>query len=501
MALRFQLSFAEEYHVVDGIHPLHLVCTAEEPATPRVHYTFDVSLASTTGKYSRRFADVKMPEGKTSVSIPFVPPLDWVDDFAENIGDLAHEAACGLFRASMKVHFVGYAGTAEFAYDYTGYAAQMPGGVPENIRPTVGRIAAQQADKAVPPAWGIWVQGKSLVKLTVPEAAGARGSRIISWRFGHGSEQTHDGAELPLPQAGRVDIPVTVTDSRLRMATADISLVVQPYQPPSLSAISSSRCQPDGTPSENGSAFLPRYTLLYSGLGGHNTASVSCRWKKVTQSEYGPARVPVPGQAMAAALEKETSYDVQYTVTDAFGSIEYFDYISSTVYLLHFLKGGTGIAVGKAAESGNLFDVGLDTRFRRDASVGGDLSVTGQLKLGGKDVAPLLRSLQQVESRTMTVQPCMSELTANQAAKYGRLVLSRLEGVLTDGGEMPFAGMPYHLATLPAGWFSTRYPTMVTASQNGLPCYGYVTEAGEVYVMPNKSGLQNTRVDTIGIVE
>ena len=476
MALRFQVSFAEEYHVMDGIHPLHLVCTAEEPASPRMHYTFDVSLASTTGKYSRRFADVKMPEGKSSVSIPFVPPLEWADDFAENIGDVSHEAACGLYQASMTVHYRGYAGSVEFVHDYTGYAAQLPGGVPENLKPVVGPITAQAADEVVPKDWGIWVQGKSVVQLSVPRASGVQGSRILRWRFGYGGEQDHDGARLTLPAAGRVTIPVTVTDSRLRIATADIVLEVQPYQPPALTSISCQRCDPGGTPAENGSAFLPGFTLHHSSLAGHNKASVTCRWKKVTQTAYGPARVPVSGQAMAAGLEKETSYDVQYTVTDAFSTIDYFDYISSTVYLLHFLKGGTGIAVGKAAESGNLFDVGLNTRFRRDATVGGALSVTGQLKLGGQDVTALLQTLQTVETRTLAVQPCLTELTANQAVKYGRLVMSSLEGVLTDGGEMPFAGIAYHLATLPAGYFSARYPVLVVASQNGLPCYGYVTE-------------------------
>ncbi len=500
MALRFNLSFQEDYMEITGSRALHLVCTTDEPASPKVLYSFDVTLYSTAKKYSKTWTGVQMPEGRTSVSIPFVPPMEWANDFAANIGDLAHEKACGLFQATMTAHYTGYAGTLVFEHDYTGYAAQIPGGVREDLLPTVGAVTAQAADGVVPPEWNIWVQGKSVARIAATQAAGTYGSSIISWQFGNGKPQDQPQADMLLTQSGAVTIPVTVTDSRLRRATADLLLEVQPYQPPSLSQISSFRCQPDGTPSENGTAFLPKFKLQFSDLNGRNIPRVICSWKKVTDTGYGRPLEPISGNAMEANLEDGASYDVKYTVSDEFHTIDYFDYISSTVYLLHFLKGGTGIAVGKAAEKSNLFDVGLDSSFRRDVTVGGDLAVVGGLRLGDTDVVTVLRDLNTLKTAQISCQNSLTNVTDNQAVKYGRLVLTRLVGVLNDRGGMPYVGVHYHVADLPTGYFNGKYLPIVFAAQNGTPCTGYVDEGGGLYVVPTQNGLQDTEVYTVGIV-
>ena len=483
MGLRFKLSFAEDYLEISGKRALHLVCWAEEPASERMLYSFDVSLYSTEKKYQHSWQNVQMPAGSTQVSIPFVPPLDWVEDFTENTGNLAHADACGLFQATMTAHYTGYAGSVQFTHDYTGYAAQMPGGVPASLTPVVQRVAMQAADGVVPPDWGVWVQGKSVVRLTA-EAAGVRGSRIVSWQFGSGQEQAEPAAELPLTESGRVTIPVTVTDSRLRRATKDVFLEVLPYQPPRLTEISSFRCKPDGTPAENGTAFLPRYRMEASLLDGWNRLQVVCRWKKVTENAYGMARAPVSGQAMEAGLTPETSYDVKYTVSDVFHTIDYFDYISSTVYLLHFLKGGTGIAVGKAAERGNLFDVGLESMFRRDVTAGGNLTVQGQLKLNQTDVSTALQQLSSVQTAAVRCLPSLTEVTENTAVRCGHLAICRMAGLLVNGDQPPYEGENYPVAQLPQGYFSSRHLPVVVASQNGKPCTGYVTAQGQVVVTP-----------------
>ena len=500
MGLRFQLSFAEDYLEISGTRALHLVCTAEEPASARMLYSFDVSLYSTGKKYQHSWQKVQMPVGSTQVSIPFVPPLEWADDFVENTGDLAHADACGLFQATMTAHYTGYAGSVEFSHEYTGYAAQMPGGVPASLTPVVQEVSVQAVDGVVPQEWGVWVQGESVVRLTA-KAAGIQGSRIVSWQFGSRQQQTEPTAELALTESGRVTIPVTVTDSRLHRATKDIFLEVLPYQPPSLAEISSFRCEPDGTPAENGTAFLPRYRMQASLLEGWNIPRVICRWKKVTEKDYGWPREPVAGEPMEAELEPETSYDVKYTVSDTFHSIDYFDYISSTVYLLHFLKGGTGIAVGKAAERGNLFDVGLDSVFRRNVTAGGDLTVQGRLKLNQTDVSAALQQLSAVHTAAVRCLPSLTDVTENTAVRCGHLVVSRIAGLLVNGNEPPYEGEAYPVAELPTGYFSPKMLPAVVASQNGKPCTGYVTAQGQVVVIPAQTGLQDTQVCTIGMTE
>lgn len=55
MAMRFNLSFQEDYAVIDGVSALHLICTTEEPASDKLLYSFDVELYSTNQKYVHRW--------------------------------------------------------------------------------------------------------------------------------------------------------------------------------------------------------------------------------------------------------------------------------------------------------------------------------------------------------------------------------------------------------------------------------------------------------------
>lgn len=498
-AVRFNVSFTEKYFVIDGVRALHMVCTTDEPANATNLYSFDVELFSTNKQYQKVWKGVQMPDGKTSVSIPFVPPLDWANDFTTNIGEVGYEKACGLFHVTMTAHYTAYAGTLVFENDYTGYAAQMPGGVTEDLVPTVGAIAMVPVDGIVPADWNVWVQGKSVARLTANQAAGSYGSTIVSWRFGHGAEQAEAVADIALKDSGAVTIPVTVTDSRLRMATNDILLQVEPYQPPTLTQISSFRCRPDGTPDENGTAFLPKYKVKFSDIQGWNLPTVICRWKKVTETAYGMPNEPIAGQPLEANLEAETSYNVKYTVSDFFTAIDYYDYISSTVYLLHFMKGGTGIAVGKAAESSNLFDVGLDTSFRRNVEVEGNLAVTGGMHLGGTDVAQALTDLGNIKTAKVSCRGNFTNVIENDAVKCGRMVIVRLHGMLKNGSEPPFEGQEYHIADLPSGFYNGEYLPLAVGMQNNIPCKAYVTAQGAVYVVPARTGLQNTEIVAVGI--
>ncbi|MCI2048039.1 MAG: DUF859 domain-containing protein [Faecalibacterium sp.] len=500
--IHFGLAFAESYFTINGSRALHLVITSDEPAAASILYSFDVTLQSTNKAYAQTFS-VSMPEGSTKVTVPFAVPLAWANDFAQNLGDTAHTDACGQFWATMVAHYTMYAGSQQFTNDYKGYQASLSATVDESLVPTAGTLSAAQADTVVPAAWGIWVQGLSTARITMTGAAGSYGSTIVAYMFGNGAPQTENYADLALTESGNVTIPVTVQDSRGRTATADFLLAVEPYTAPALSGISSRRCDENGAAAEEGAYFLAGCTLTASALGGKNPAAVQCAWKKVTQESYGTAVTLAPGtaQKLAAALEAGASYDVKYTVSDAFHTIDYYDYISSTVYLLHFLKGGTGIAVGKAAEQANLFDVALETKLRRNVSVGGGLCVTGGLSLGGTDVGTALAGLGTVSASACTLYTAyLPSASENTLQKCGRLVLGRLHGTLQNGSQQPWEGETYQVATLPEGYFNAAFPALAFAYQNGKPCKAYTDVAGKIYVVPAFDGYQDTEVFTIGVV-
>ena len=499
MAYHFTVGFEEPYFILDGNTALHIRCTADEAAFEQLLYTFRVTVSSTSGKYSQSFS-AEMPRGSTAVSIPFVPPLAWADDFAVNLGDLAHEDACGAFSAVMEADVTSYSGTNKYQYTFKGYQSSLYATVAAELLPSVGPLTVTAVDGRVPEDWGVWVQGISVADIACPEAAGAYGSKIIAYYFGDGTARTQNSCELRLTQSGTVTVPVTVEDSRLRRVTKDLLLTVQPYTAPALSGIASRRCGADGAEAEEGAYFTAACTPAGSTLDGRNPLAVTVAWKAVTAADYGsPVALVTPaGQLVDAGLQKGASYQLRYTVADAFYTVDYYDYLSSTVYLLHFLKGGTGIAVGKAAEQSNLFDVALPTALRRDVQVGGSLAVAGGLSLNGTDVGAALADLGTRSTAAFTLDTALVEETLeNSILRSGPLVMYRLQCFLSF---MPYEGESYCLGSVPAGWYSAEWPPVILALQNANGCKGWIDTEGKVYLQPANDGYTYTELYGFGIL-
>lgn len=499
MAYHFTIGYAEPYFTIDGNTALHLRCTADEAASSTQHYTFRVTLSSTSGTYQSSFT-ASMPNGQTVLTIPYVVPLEWANDFAVNIGDLAHEDACGAFSAVMEVDVTVTGGVSRYEYTFKGYQASLAATVAEEILPQVGPLTVTAADGRVPADWGVWVQGISVAKIACPEAAGAYGSRVIAYYFGDGAARTENQAQLRLTESGTVTVPVTVEDSRLRRTTRDLLLTVQPYTAPALAGIASRRCAADGTDAEEGAYFTAACTPAGSTLDGKNPLAVTVAWKAVTAADYGApvTLTSLGGQLVAAGLQPGASYQVRYTVSDAFYTVDYYDYVSSTVYLLHFLKGGTGIAVGKAAEQPNLFDVALPTTLRRNVAVGGSLAVAGGLTLNGTDVGTALSELGTESRSAFTVDTAQVEsVIENSILRSGRLVLYRLQCLLSF---TPYEGAEYCIAQVPAGFYRPTAPPVITALQNNNGCKGWIDQQGRVYIRPCNDGFNYTELYGFGLL-
>ena len=68
-------------------------------------------------------------------------------------------------------------------------------------------------------------------------------------------------------------------------------------------------------------------------------------------------------------LNTEFSYDVEYVLRDAFSTITYIDYVSTAIYLMHFLHGGRGVAFGQKATLENTLDCAFKALFRDDVTI------------------------------------------------------------------------------------------------------------------------------------
>lgn len=262
--------------------------------------------------------------------------------------------------------------------------------VPSSVVPTLTSLTATRVDGTVPSSWGIYVQNKSKVTLTINGAAGSRGSTISAYSItGGGYSGTSSSLTTGLlTTSGTISFTAKVKDSRGRWsAEKTVSISVVAYSPPTFTNYLTQRCNSSGTVTTNGTYGRGLINFTYASCSGKNTITTAVAYKRSTASSYTTTSVTFSsGTAFTFGggnLSTDYSYDIRYTLTDAFGSIVVVDSLSTASVLMDFKSGGTGIGIGKVAETDNLFDVGMNAKFRgmvsgKVASLdGNDGAITG----------------------------------------------------------------------------------------------------------------------------
>lgn len=236
--------------------------------------------------------------------------------------------------------------------------------VPASVKPTISSLSAARIDGEVPSAWGIYVQTKSKVKLTINGAAGSYGSTIKSYSITGGG---YSGSASTLTtgflnNSGTITFKATVTDSRGRVsAEASVSITVTAYSPPYFNSSLSQRCLSNGTLDDDGTYIHALVSFGYSTCGGKNTLKTSVQYKQVSAEQWTDAGVTFAANTVftygKGQISTETSYDVRYTLEDAFSSISVQEIVSTAAVVMDFKSGGKGVAIGKVSESDNTFEV------------------------------------------------------------------------------------------------------------------------------------------------
>ena len=236
--------------------------------------------------------------------------------------------------------------------------------VPSSVKPTISSLSASRIDGEVPSAWGIYVQAKSKVKLTINGAAGSYGSTIKSYSITGGG---YSGSASTLTtgflnNSGTITFKATVTDSRGRVsAEASVSITVTAYSPPYFNSSLSQRCLSNGTLDDDGTYIHALVSFGYSTCGGKNTLKTSVQYKQVSADQWTDAGVTFTADTAFTygngQISTETSYDVRYTLEDAFSSISVQEIVSTAAVVMDFKSGGKGVAIGKVSESDNTFEV------------------------------------------------------------------------------------------------------------------------------------------------
>lgn len=236
--------------------------------------------------------------------------------------------------------------------------------VPSSVKPTISSLTATRVDGTVPSTWGIYVQSKSKATLTINGAAGSYGSTISSYSISGGG---YSGTSSTLTtgflnSSGTITFTAKVTDSRGRTSdSATVSISVVAYTAPSFSSYSSKRCLSGGTLDDEGTYVKGTVSYTYSSCSSKNTVTRTTYYKKSTASSWTNASASFSsGTAFifgGGNLSSEYSYDIKYTIADAFNTVTVYDVVSTAAVVMDFKAGGKGVAVGKVSEFDDTFEV------------------------------------------------------------------------------------------------------------------------------------------------
>ena len=237
--------------------------------------------------------------------------------------------------------------------------------VPTSVKPTITSLTATRVDGTVPSTWGVYVQGKSKATLTINGAAGSYGSTISSYSIsGGGFSSTASSFTTGfLNTSGTITFTATVTDSRGRVSdSATVQVTVQSYGSPFFTGYLSQRCNSSGAVTSNGTYAKGKAEYAFSPCGGKNTITGTATYyrKSGTTSWTNANKAWTSGVAFVfgnGTLSTDFTYEVKYTVTDAFGTASIIDTVSTASVVMDFKYGGTGVAVGKVSETDKMFEV------------------------------------------------------------------------------------------------------------------------------------------------
>lgn len=241
--------------------------------------------------------------------------------------------------------------------------------IPASVKPSVS-ISVTDAS-GYKDTYGGYVQGMSKFSVVVT-ASGSQGSSIKAYRT------TADGKAYTAASfttsvvagTGSMNIDATVTDSRGRTETARTTVTVLAYAQPKITALSVNRCDANGNSNNSGAYLAVTFSSSITSLNNKNTASFSVGYKKTSDSTYTTetltdfaGQFAVSGGVFVFPAETAASYNILFTVSDAFTSTAKTALGSSVKKLWSILSQGLGFAFGKIAELEGVLDIGFKTKF------------------------------------------------------------------------------------------------------------------------------------------
>ena len=234
-----------------------------------------------------------------------------------------------------------------------------------DILPIIGDIILTRIDNEVPESWELYVKGFSQCNINIDSAEGIYGSTIKAYSISgsgiNSNEKTATTDILNTP--GTVVFTCSVTDSRGRIASKQISIEVVDYSYPSIK-VNAKRCTSDGTINSAGTYLKVTVDYSISDIKSNNYVSfkqVECN--DVINTEF----LDEESFILNANCSQKESYTLTALIRDALNNeISASVKISTDERIININANKKGAAIGKFSE-GNGFEVGWNSQFYEDA--------------------------------------------------------------------------------------------------------------------------------------
>ena len=341
ITINYSYSEAVTYYAATGsVTPSTIEASGSNNSTVSIFQSDSLSGYSYIVEWKIGSISYKTPK-TSNVTVSYTIPKDWCNAITSSTSGTA------------TVTIYTYYGSTSVGYN--SYTFKVT--VPSSVVPSVSSIsAAMTTSNSTVQSWNKYVQGYSGVTLTASGGAGVYGSTIRSYTFsGAGistSSSSNTASIATLNTYGTLTFSVYVTDSRGRQSTAKtVSITVYECSTPSFTSATAYRTNSSGNISDSGTYISASAKRSVSSIGGSNTSTMSCSYKKTTATSWTTGQSNMTDETNyifgGGNITTADSWQVQFTITDALGQTATKTVALGTLgYTMFFKKGGLGVGIG-----------------------------------------------------------------------------------------------------------------------------------------------------------
>ena len=350
----------------------------------RADASFTHTVLFSIGAYSQSFTGV-------ATSQTYAIPTTWLNAIPNSVSGTA---TCRV---------TTYNGGVNMGYVESTFAIDAP----TTVIPVVSDIAFFKVADVF--SSGVFVKGISKLSITGVTVTNQYSAITQSYYYGihlaasgetTGLQYTQANAPLTsdiVQTAGSMKLSVKVTDSRTRQsAYYGEAFTVYDYSPPSVT-VTAERCDASGTPDPNGSYIKMRLQASISPVNNDNSKIYTLKYKKTSDSTW--TSVDVSGltsyavdQSYIRAASSSYTWEVQGSAQDKVSIVSKTVQATTAQTIMDFLAGGTGMAIGKVAETADVLEVDMATKFGKSVEIDGvigGLVPTGSILMWPASTPPL----------------------------------------------------------------------------------------------------------------